>query len=212
MLKYTSTFLKSVSMTDSPVTFPEPHEATSLDDFCPPHLRRAARQLAPLLYADLKRIAHSERSRHISPQTLNTTALVHDAFLRLADNQAFESHAHFLRVAAVTMRHLLVDRARAQLAVKHGGHMTRVDLEHAGDFYVKEDEWVVAMHEALSRLARFSQRMADVVECRVFSGYDDDEIANALGVSPRTVQRDWTMARAWLRRELVETEPGQGAS
>lgn len=195
-------------MTDSLPANPLPVELQTLEECCPPQFRHAARRLAPMLYADLKRIAHGERSRHISPQTLNTTSLVHDAFLRLADDQEFESHTHFLRVAAVTIRHLLVDRARAQLAVKHGGHLTRVNLDEAEDFYVKDDEWVVAMHEALSRLARFSPRMADVVECRIFAGYEDEQIAQALGISPRSVQRDWTMARAWLRREMGDTGAG----
>jgi RNA polymerase sigma factor (TIGR02999 family) len=102
------------------------------------------------------------------------------------------------------MRHLLVDRARAQLSGKHGGDLVRAELSEAEDFQVDEGDWVVALHEALRRLAKLSPRMAEVVECRVFSGYDDEQIAEALGVSPRTVQRDWTMARAWLRREVGE--------
>lgn len=179
-------------------------DAPSLDEFCPPQMRRAAQALAPMLYADLKRIAHRERGRLLSSETLNTTALVNDAFLRLANSPGFESHAHFLRVAAVTMRHLLVDRARAQLAEKRGGGLKRVDLEEAADFHVKEDDWVVAVHDALRRLALQSPRLADIVECRIFAGYEDKEIAQALGISPRTVQRDWTLARAWLRRELGE--------
>lgn len=192
-------------MTETLFAEPETASTTTLDEFCPPHLRRAARQLVPLLYADLKRIARSERGRHVSPETLNTTALVHDAFLRLSGTPGFESHAHFLRVAAVTMRHLLVDRARAQLTGKRGGDMVRAEMSEAEDFQVEQGDWVVALHEALQRLAKLSPRMAEVVECRVFSGYDDEQIAEALGVSPRTVQRDWTMARAWLRREMGDT-------
>lgn len=191
-------------MSDSLRDIPASAEALSLDEFCPPQMRRAAESLAPLLYADLKRIAHRERGRMLSPETLNTTALVNDAFLRLVDSPGFESHTHFLRVAAVTMRHLLVDRARAQLAAKRGGGLQRVDLEEAADFHVKEDEWVVSVHEALRRLALQAPRLADIVECRIFAGYEDKEIAQALGISPRTVQRDWTLARAWLRRELHE--------
>ena len=171
-------------------------------------MRRAAQSLAPMLYADLKRIARRERGRMVSPETLNTTALVNDAFLKLAGSPGFESHAHFLRVAAVTMRHLLVDRAREQLAEKRGGGLKRVDLEEAHDFYVKEDEWVVSVHEALKRLALQSPRLADIVECRIFGGYQDKEIAQVLGISLRTVERDWALARAWLRRELGEFKGG----
>ena len=186
-------------------SMPQSQDSVStIGDFCPPHLRRQAVELMPLLYADLKRIAHSSRGRHISPETLNTTSLVHDAFLRLSNGPGFESHSHFLRVAAVTMRHLLVDRARMQLTSKHGGETTRVDLDTIGDFVVEQDQWVVAVHDALAGLAKVSQRMADIVECRIFAGYDDKQIAQALEISPRTVQRDWTLARAWLRRELGE--------
>lgn len=176
-------------------------------DYCPAYLRLAASELSPLLYADLKRIARSQRNRHVSPETLNTTALVHDAFLRLRTGSGFESHGHFLRAASVTMRHLLVDKARAQLAVKRGEGLKRVDLAEAEDFVVEQDDWVVAVHDALFQLARLSPRMADIVECRVFAGYNDKEIAQALDISPRTVQRDWTLARAWLRRELGSGPP-----
>lgn len=173
-----------------------------LESFCPPHYRAAARQLAPVLYADLKRIAHRERNRHINHDTVCTTALVHDAFLRLQDQPGFETHAHFLRVAAITMRHLLVDRARAQRSAKGGSGAIRVGLEEAEDFHVEDDEWVLAVHGALARLAKVAPRAAEIVECRFFAGYGDQEIAKALGIGARTVQREWTLARAWLYREL----------
>lgn len=189
----------SHSMSDSAVP-----SADHIAAQCAPALRDAVRELTPVLYQDLKRIAHQQRSRHVSAHTLSTTALVHDAFLRLSANPVFESHTHFLRAAAVTMRHLLVDRARMQLASRHGGGLTRVSLEQALDFYIKEDEWVIALHEALLQLAERSPRMAQVVECRVFAGYGETETAQALDLSVRTVQRDWALARAWLRRELSE--------
>lgn len=189
-------------MTDPSRAAPQIPDAAALEAFCPPPLRSAAAQLAPVLYEDLRRIAHRERGRSLSAHTLNTTALVHDAFLRLSTSPAFASHTHFLRAAAVTMRHLLVDRARQQLAAKHGAGLTRVEFHEALDFHIEEDAWVVALHDALLRLAERSPRMAEVVECRVFAGYGEAETAQALGMSLRTVQRDWTLARAWLRREL----------
>lgn len=179
--------------------------AQSLETFCPPHYRTAARLLAPVLYADLKRIARSQRNRHINHDTVSTTSLVHDAFLRLDGQPGFENHAHFLRVAAITMRHLLIDRARAQLSAKGGAGATRVDLDEAADIYVEDDEWVLAVHNALSRLAALKPRLAEIVECRYFGGYGDKEIAKALGISPRSLQREWTLARAWLYRELGDS-------
>jgi RNA polymerase sigma factor (TIGR02999 family) len=176
-----------------------------LESFCPPHYRAQARQLAPVLYADLKRIAHQERSRHINHDTVSTTSLVHDAFLRMQDQPAFETHSHFLRVAAITMRHLLIDRARAQLSAKGGAGMKRVGLEEAEYFHVEDDEWLLAVHEALARLAKVAPRLAEIVECRFFAGYGEQEIAKALGISPRSVSRDWALARAWLYRELGES-------
>ena len=181
---------------------PELPSTGDLDSFCPAPLRHDALQLMPVLYADLKRIARRELRGQIGASTLGTTALVHDAFLKLAGKDGFESHAHFLRVAAITMRHLLVDRARTQLAVKHGGGQVRVDLEDAADFHVQDDEWVMAVHDALLRLAQFAPRLAEIVECRFFAGYSEKEIAQALNVGERTVQRDWALARAWLQKEL----------
>jgi RNA polymerase sigma factor (TIGR02999 family) len=182
-----------------------PLEKPVLEGYCPPQLRADARRLAPLMYADLKRIARQQRGHGISAETLRTTALVHEAFLRVAGQDSFESHGHFLRVAAVTMRHLLIDRARAQIAVRHGGGTTRVGMDEAADFHVENDELVSAVHEALLRLSRKSPRLAEIVECRFFAGYDEKETAQALGIGERTVQRDWALARAWLQRELGET-------
>lgn len=179
--------------------------AIGLESFCPPHYRSLARQLVPLLYADLKRIARQERNRHIHHDTVSTTALVHDAFLRLRDQPGFETHAHFLRASAITMRHLLIDRARAQLTQKGGGGTVKVGLEEAEDFYVEDDELVLAVHAALARLAQVKPRLAEIVECRFFAGFGDQEIAKALGIGARTVQREWALARAWLYRELGET-------
>lgn len=182
----------------------------ALENYCPPTLIGGVRALAPLLYADLKRAAHRERVKLLSPQTLTTTALVHDAFLKLDGQPGFESHEHFLRVAAVTMRHVLIDRVREQLALKRGGDLQRVELDEvdgAGGFEVEDGETVLAVHNAVSALAQFAPRLAEVVECRYFAGYSDAETAKALGVTERTVRRDWVAAKAWLTRELGSAAP-----
>ena len=163
-----------------------------------------ANRLVPLVYEELRRIARRERARLSGGETLSTTALVSEAFLKLADC-GFESRGHFLRYAAVAMRNILVDRARAQLAAKRGGGAVHVELDEALDFVVEDDGRLVQVHEALSRLAALSPRLARVAECRFFAGYDEIETGEALGLSRRTVQRDWSMARAWLMREL---DPG----
>lgn len=185
---------------------------TALESFCPPTLHEGVMRLAPLLYADLKRLARRERMRLFSPNTMTTTSLLHEAFLRLAGSAGFESQAHFLRVAAVTMRHLLIDRVRAQLSAKRGGGLVRVQLEDAEDFVVEEEASVLAIHDALGKLAQFAPRLAEVVQCRYFAGYEDKEIAEALGVTERTVRRDWVAAKAWLARELGETAASQALS
>lgn len=175
----------------------------ALESYCPPALLQGVRALAPTLYADLKRAAHRERIKLLSPQTMTTTALVHQAFLKLDGSAGFESHEHFLRVASVTMRHLLIDQVRAQLATKRGGALERVELdEELADFTVEDGETVLAVHHALRALSGFAPRLAEVVECRYFAGYSDIETAQALGVTERTVRRDWVAAKAWLTREL----------
>lgn len=189
---------------DAPAT-----EHRELDSFCPPQLRQSVVKLAPLLYHDLRRLARRERLQLFSPNTLTTTSLVHEAFLKLHDQPGYATHGDFLRVAAVTMRHLLIDRVRAQLAQKRGGDAVRVPLEDVEDLVmVKDEEHVLAIHEAVSRFAQFAPRAAAVVECRFFAGYSDKEIAEALGVTERTVRRDWVSAKAWLSRELGDALAG----
>lgn len=183
-------------------TLPDAAEPLPLDAFCPPEMRESVAVLTPMLYADLKKVARSQRRQLFSPQTMTTTSLVHDAFVKLSTHSGFESHAHFLRVAAVTMRHLLIDRVRAQMTAKRGGGMERVDLDEAVDLQVENGETVLAIHNALGKLAQFAPRLAEVVQCRFFAGYEEKEIAEALGVTERTIRRDWVSARAWLAREL----------
>jgi RNA polymerase sigma factor (TIGR02999 family) len=183
---------------------PDSAASPSLDfeSWCPPELRQAAEQLMPVLYQDLRKMAHRERFKLSGNPTLTTTALVHESYLRMAGNPAFSSHAQFLKIATIVMRRVLVDRVRHQLAQKRGGGAAHVELEEGDGFVVEDDEQVLAIHEALGRLAQVSPRLADVVQCRYFGGYEDKEIAEALGITERTVRRDWVLAKAWLTREL----------
>lgn len=178
-----------------------------IDAFCPPPMRESVTRLAPVLYRDLKRLAHRERLNLFSPNTLPTTSLVHEAYLKLHKQPGFATHGDFLRVAAVTMRHLLIDRVRAQLAAKRGGGAQHVELNEETDvaFEVQDEELVLAIHDAIAKLAAFAPRLAEVVQCRYFAGYSDAETAEALDVTERTVRRDWVAAKAWLARELGDS-------
>jgi len=155
-----------------------------------------------LLYDELRRIAHQARWRWSSHDTIGTTALVNEAYLRLADSMELRDRNRFLGLAAVAIRRILVDRVRNQLAQKRGGDVQKVELGEADGFVVEDDETVLAVHEALAGLAERSPRLARVVECQFFAGYSQSETAQALGISVATVERDWATARAWLRREL----------
>lgn len=174
----------------------------ALDGQRDPLLLQSAAELVPLLYAELRRTAQRERRRLAGGETLATTALVNELFVRLAHSPGFNSRGHFLAVAAIAMRRILVERVRAQLRQKRGGDLTRVPLVEADEIVVADGEHVLAVNDALQELARRSRRLAEIVECRFFAGYGETETAAALNVSERTVQRDWATARAWLRREL----------
>jgi RNA polymerase sigma factor (TIGR02999 family) len=174
----------------------------ALDSQRDPLLLQSAAELVPLLYAELRRTAQRERRRLAGGETLATTALVNELFVRLAHSPGFNGHGHFLAVAAIAMRRILVERVRAQLRQKRGGDLTRVPLAEADEIVVADGEHVLAVNDALQKLAKRSRRLAEIVECRFFAGYGETETAAALNVSERTVQRDWATARAWLRREL----------
>ncbi|MEO8802659.1 MAG: ECF-type sigma factor [Rudaea sp.] len=170
-----------------------------------PEVRTLADQLLPLFYDDLKRLAHRERSRVGAGATLQTTALVNEAYLKLRGCEGWNTDEHFLRAAALAMRHALVNHAIARLASKRGDGAPHVSITAGFDVAADDDSAMVALNEALGRLATTSLRLAQVVECRYFAGYDDAETALALGISERTVRRDWTLARAWLHRQLAAT-------
>ena len=159
--------------------------------------------LIPLVHQELKRIARNFMRRQRVGHTLQTTALVNEAFVRLVDSDKvnWQDRSHFFAISAQLMRRVLVDAARRKNSEKRGGDRVRVTL--ADDVKSVEDELdIVAIDEALTRLARMNSRQAKIVELRYFAGLTEDEIAETLDVSTRTVRRDWNLARAWLYREL----------
>lgn len=175
----------------------------------PAEVRRIAAELLPAFYEQLRRIAKRTRARLGAGHTLQTTALVHEAYLRLGQSRAFVDENHFLRASALAMRHALINHAQSRLADKRGGGGLHVTLSNVADLSIQSDDGLLALNDAIERLAREMPRLADVVECRFFAGYGEEATARALGVSLRTVQRDWLKARAWLYRELGGTV-GQG--
>ncbi len=159
--------------------------------------------LLPLVYDELRRLARAQRRRLRPYETLNTTALVHEAYLKLAGREeepSWEDRLHFFRIAARAMRDVVVDYARRQQAAKRGGDAPHVSMEDAPPLPQVEAEEVLTLHEALGRLEAIDARQARVVELRYFVGLTIDEAAEVLDLSPATVKRDWTSARAWLYR------------
>jgi RNA polymerase sigma factor (TIGR02999 family) len=168
----------------------------------PEDVRRIASELLPAFYQQLRRVAHRTRSRFGAGHTLQTTALVHEAYLRLGQSRSFADETHFLRASALAMRHAVINHAQSRLAEKRGGGGQHVTLSNVADLSIDSDEGMLALHEAMERMAKDMPRLADVVECRFFGGYSEEDTARALNMSLRTVQRDWLKARAWLFREL----------
>jgi RNA polymerase sigma factor (TIGR02999 family) len=164
----------------------------------------AAQRLLPLVYDELRRRARMVRRGQNGHETLNTTALVHEAYLKLVDQEHadWNDRAHFLAVAATAMRHILVDHARERGALKRGGGLQHVDFEQVIVAADLEAEALLDLHDALVDLARIDSRLARVVECRFFGGLAEEETAEALGVTARTVRRDWTKAKALLHARL----------
>lgn len=166
--------------------------------------RNALDRLIPIIYEDLRQMAarymRSERAGH----TLQATALVNEAFLRLnrEQSQAWENRTHFFAVAAQTMRNLLVDHARAAAREKRGGSAVHVGIEEAASVIVAEPVMLVALDDALHKLAEIDPRAGLIVELRYFVGMNNDQIAKVLDLSEKTVRRDWNTARAWLEAEL----------
>lgn len=164
----------------------------------------AVDRLVTVLYGELRGIAHRQLWGEESGHTLNTTALVHEAYLKLAklDRLEWQNRAHFLAIAAQAMRRVLATYAVQRETQKRGGKLRVVPLEKADLRADERIEELLIVHRALERLEEINQRHSRIVECRFFSGMSIGETAEALGLSPATVKRDWTMARAWLNREL----------
>jgi len=167
--------------------------------------KSALDKLMPLVYDELHRIARRYMRQEGPGHPLQTTALIHEAYLKLvnpAANQKWENRSHFFGVAAMAMRQILVDHARARGRIKRRAWAQRVSLDEALTASDKPDTDLVALDEALKELERFDSRAGKVVEMRFFGGMTIEETAKALNVSPSTVKKDWEMARAWLHHEL----------
>jgi len=168
----------------------------------------ALERIIVLVYPELRRMAHRCLAGERPGHTLQSTALVNEAYLRLVDIRSMEwrDRAHFFAVGARIMRRILVDHARSKGYAKRGGGAIRIDFDEALIVSNEIDPAVVRMDEALTRLAEFDARKARIVEMRYFGGLNAGEIAAVLGVSPQTVNRDWGLARAWLAREMLGGE------
>jgi len=164
----------------------------------------SAERLLPLVYAELRRLAAHKMAHEAPGQTLQATALVHEAWLRLvgADNPKFEGRAHFFAAAAEAMRRILIDNARRKRALRHGGGQQRVDIQEVEVAARADDEQLLAIHGALDKLAVEDKVTAELVKLRYFVGLTIPEAAEILGISETTASRNWTFARTWLYHEI----------
>ena len=168
----------------------------------------AAEQLLPLVYDELRKLAAARLAHEKPGQTLQATALVHDAYLRLVDTdkvQRWDSRGHFFAAAAEAIRRILVEKARHKGRVKHGGQRARVDLEQAASLAEESDDGLLALNEALIRFAALEPAKAELVKLRYFAGCSIDEAADLLGISRTSAKRYWAFARAWLLAELHDS-------
>jgi RNA polymerase sigma-70 factor (ECF subfamily) len=164
----------------------------------------ALEKLTPVVYEELRRLAHRYMEGQRADHTLQTTALVNEAYLRLADQKkpSFTNRSHFFAVAAKAMRHILVDQAKAAQRQKRGGGAAKVELDEAALVSPEEPRAILDLNDALERLGTLDSRKAQVVELRYFGGLNEDEIAEILKVSTVTVRRDWVFAKTWLYGQL----------
>lgn len=172
---------------------------------------QALDSLMPLVYAELRRLAHYYLQRERSDHTLQSTALVHEAYLRLAGKSPpqWQNRAHFFGIAAHIMRQILVEYARAHGAAKRGGASAcKVTLDDALEIQEKTDVDVIALDGALDRLSELDPQQSRIVELRFFAGLTIEDTSEVMGISAATVKRDWTSARAWLHREIARSELG----
>lgn len=168
----------------------------------------ALEQLMPLVYDELRRMAKNYMRGQPAGHTFQTTELIHEAYLKLArqDDQNWKNRAHFFGVAAKAMRHILVDYARSKHRIKRGGQQERVSLVDDMAVTSGQSEEIVALDDALNRLAEMDERKSRVVEMKFFGGLKIEEIAEVLKISPETVKRDWSFSKTWLLRELSVAE------
>ncbi len=161
---------------------------------------KAAEELLPVVYEELRKLAAAKMAQQPDGQTLQATALVHEAWLRLVDspNRQYASRRHFFSAAAQAMRHLLIERARRKLRERHGGALQRVNVDDVDIGAPTDDERLILIDTALEELALLAPEKAEVVKLRFFVGLDENEIAEVLDLSPRTVERYWSYAKAWL--------------
>jgi RNA polymerase sigma factor (TIGR02999 family) len=167
---------------------------------------KAAEELLPLVYAELRRLAAAKMAQEPVGQTLQPTALVHEAWMRLVGSptQSWNNRQHFFRAAAEAMRHILVDRARQRSAQRRGGYLQQTELSDSKAPVQLPDDELVAVHEALDRLAQRDPISADLVKLRYFVGLSMAEAAQAMCIPLRSAERLWTFAKAWLRKEIIE--------
>jgi RNA polymerase sigma factor (TIGR02999 family) len=165
----------------------------------------APERLMPLVYGELRRLAQGYLEGERANHTLQATALVHEAYIRLVDwkNVSWQNRAHFFALAAQVMRRILVDHAREKQAQKRGGGLTKIALEEAVSFPQQREVDLVALDDALQVLAELDPTQSKIVELRFFGGLTIDETAEAMRISPATVKREWQMAKAWLHKRIV---------
>jgi RNA polymerase sigma factor (TIGR02999 family) len=185
-------------------------EATRILDAIAQGDAQAAEQLLPLVYEELRRLAKDKLAHEKPGQTLQATALVHEAFLRLVDRdrvQHWDSRAHFFAAAAEAMRRILIDQARRKRRSKHGGARNRVSLDEALCLTDAPDDDLLALDEALAKLGRDEPAKAELVKLHYFAGLTLEEAGRVLGISPRTAKRHWAYARAWLYAAICDAPP-----
>ena len=192
-------------MTDTPPV--KQHEITELLEQWSGGNQSALDRLYPLVYEELRRLARSYMKREHKGHTLQTTALINEAYVRLVDqhNVHWQNRSHFFAISAQIMRRILVDHARRYLQTKRGGGALRVSLDEVMIVASERSEEVLLLDEALGNLARLDPRRCQVVELRYFAGLNNEEIASVLKISENTVMRDWNLARAWLYQQLGGT-------
>jgi len=173
--------------------------------------QQALEQLLPLIYNELRRLAHNFLYRERPGHTLQTTALVHEAYLKLIDQRdaRWQNRAHFFAIAAQAMRRILIDSARRHSAVKRGSGGEKISLAEVAEISPERDSALLALDEALEALSAIDPEQARIVELRYFGGLTIEETAEVMNLSPATIKREWAMARAWLHQSLTDEEPDE---